>query len=393
MLNCRVSGLILATGLLTHCRSRTINASDFQSAEAAQPICYDLTETLLSTPPDRAAMGKVPIQTYHISSFVAAIYDVERDFSESTPFLQNGMFIEEAAAIRLYTERAYGGINEALYKRDCETFKLYNFAIASGLNKTAALYGRVYRGGEIRENEMASYQVGKEIVAPAFLSASASREIADRFKRNALFEIDAKGIGYIGWMSTNGGGGTTSDEKEVLIPPGSRFTVLSIEDMGKYKLVKLSQTTKSKSTTQYPSQVPASLKAFERVFKKAEAVPVSSMLARAFPLGTYEGQGCKASLALDTEGRMTFTVELLDTSIEAVSMSAIEEGESWGDPRLQASARIPELDLSLNFFANRKFHTVEFKLKNEHDWTGLVINQSHRCTFLKSVPLRTGSAR
>ena len=374
------------------CKTRTESHSDFQSSsESNRPICADLTETLLAEAPSRDALRKAPITTYRIGKFDDAVRDVQYKFSKGSPTFQKNMFIEEAAAITLYTERAYRDINTALYNRNCDTFKSYNEAIASGLNKTAAFWGKVYRGGEIIASEAQDYVVGGEIIAPAFLSATTDETVAQRFKRNALFVIEAQGLGYIGWISANGGETSSSDESEVLIPPGTKFAVQSIEDKGTYKLVTLKQKTRSMGSIRYPAQIPQALSALNMRFTKGKVSETMRAFAQIFRPGNYSGKDCQVSIVLKPDGNEIFTVtragqatSVVDSTSLPNSNDAFAEIESrWDYPNLKVNfsyvrdGTFKNLDIFQSLDA---FQSVDFDLNGDSIWRGITV-QRQTCEF------------
>jgi len=379
-----VAGVLVLPG----CKTRTIAPSDFQAVGGdAPPICYDLSETSLAVAPDRDALSKMKLDTYRIGDINSAISRLKVRFAESAA-LQSGMFIEEGGAISIYTARAYSEINKALYERDCEKFKLFNIAIASGLNKTAAVFGPIFRGGEIREAEVENYKEGKEIVAPAFLSASIDQKVAEKFKRNALFEIDAQGLGYVGWLSTNGGESSSSDEKEVLIPPGTKFKVISVVEHANYKHVKMKQLTKSKSKLTYSSQVPNSLKIFNGTFTKAEFPKIVRNLNQKFRPGTYRGEDCEFTIASDANGVTTYTLRQKDRNDGVIVTSDIADRKNESAGGMQTEVNIPYLDVLLGWqMSDEGASFIQFRLKSENELSMISIGLFGRCEFPKPIRL------
>lgn len=362
------------------CKERFVGHSDFQSSSSnAKPICYDLTGTVLTNPPSRDELAKAPITKYHIGSFSSAVAPAQSRLEDNTT-LHQGMYVEEAAAIMLYTERTYTAINKSLYNRDCDKFKFFNEAIASGLNKAAALYGPIYRGGEIIESEMADFIAGNEFTASAFLSASTDQEIANRFKRNALFEIESEGLGFIGWISTNGGEATSSNEREVLIPPGSKFQITSVEDRQKYKYVKMKHLTKSKGSIRFPAQVPSSIQALSGWVTKSKIPSAMQSLQKIFKLGVYSGADCQFSIAQKTAGNLRFSVARQNQDEAAIDTSAIPDQGIETNSGLNAEWKYPTLKVSFQYLNYDRFETVTFDLDGDLKWVGASINDQH-CSF------------
>lgn len=358
--------LLLAT---FGCKNRNLLHSDFQFNTNSRPICYNLTEIVLTSPPNRVAMANAPIVEYHIGSFLSAIGAVKQKFENGALSLHQGMFIEEAAAITLFTERSYVPINDSLYNHDCDKFKMFNQAIASGVNKSAALYGTFYRGGEIAESEDAEYVEGKEITAPAFLSASTDEKVANRFKRNALFEIESDGLGYIGWISSNGGDSSSTNEREVLILPGSKFQIVSVEDRQKYKFVKMKHLTKNRNPIRYPVQVPSGIQALSGDFTKSEVAGAIVALLKVFKPGVYRGKDCQFSIVQKPDGNAVFNqVDQEEVSLDSSVASAVGDSIS---AKIISNWEYPTLATKLYVFTKFEMKGVTFHLNDKSTWLGV----------------------
>ena len=221
--------LILSMATILGCKPRVEQdyQTSFLTAIDGQPICEDLHSFVAEAGRDYDEALKKEMAKVQFREDFESIGDVFRKAAKdkvNKPVAKD-FLVAEIAAIKAYTNAAYGPINSSLWKRECNLFKETSRLLASGINRSMAVKGSVYRGGEITQNDLDLnvYQVGKVVVAPAFSSSSLNKSVAERFVRNAFFEIkDATG-GYVRPLSSWG------NEEEVTFVPGTQFRVDGFE--------------------------------------------------------------------------------------------------------------------------------------------------------------------
>ncbi|MBE9178693.1 hypothetical protein IQ268_08985 [Oculatella sp. LEGE 06141] len=149
--------------------------------------------------------------------------------------------LEEYAALRYYTTYGYSNINTLLRGGDLSylsdrarrNFELDGRFAASALQKLPPHTGTVYRGIGVSQSVISSIRVGETYTDKGFMSTSAR---ADRRRSgNLQFEINATGKNArdLSRLSSYRG------EREVLYPPGSRFTVTGKRTEGRSTIVQL----------------------------------------------------------------------------------------------------------------------------------------------------------
>jgi hypothetical protein len=212
------------------CKQRVpIESSDFRAAQAdSPPICENLSAWRQAGPIDESALRRElgPIDYREdFESFQDVINKAQRIKAQEP--LAHTLDVLEIASILAYTNTAYADINKALWERRCEDYVNAARALASGIIKAPGVRGALYRGGQISTSELVSniYRPGSLIEAPAFLSFSLDRSTAERFVRNAFFEVDPGVGGYTRVFSS------WVNEKEVTFVPGTTFRVDSVEEM------------------------------------------------------------------------------------------------------------------------------------------------------------------
>jgi hypothetical protein len=146
--------------------------------------------------------------------------------------------IEECLAIRAYTGEAWAGVNAALRGATNPTSVTNALAknIISGLGKLPGFSGRVIRSESMTLTEAsARYAPGKTIVSEGLMSTSRAGAVAQR-EGNIALTIQAIGKNGkdIAALSAKAG-----KEFEVLFPPGTRFVVEKVQQVGQALLVEL----------------------------------------------------------------------------------------------------------------------------------------------------------
>lgn len=353
-------------------------------SEPSTALCYDLTSTLASTPPDQAAIAAevAAFQDFHIDLRGALLRATPQFLAEHSGLNPGRMFPIELAALRLYSDSLYYPLNAELYAGRCESFRVTASAIASGLNKVASVSGQLYRGGSIKPDELSSYEVGKTVTARAFLSTAITAEPAIGFARNALFQITTEGSASINWLSV------FPSESEILLPPGSRFVVNELvvsEKMGKpFYTVKMQLLTKSLASVTTPIDLPA-LAPWRYNFTSDQMADAAAKLSSLLPEGDFagldNGRTCHATVSHGGDGK--FALHTFGTG--GTKALVIDQSLPDSARRVTISHTLMTRALDLITFAeDESFQRVRLNLDEQLHWVGFE-GSSSPCTFTQPI--------
>lgn len=165
------------------------------------------------------------------------------DDFEKTSYYKNAKQINseirtaETLAIYMYTLDFYDRINEYLRKdrqQPRDFFDKYTEVCNSGLDKMKSFEGTVYRGADLKRDDLKNYKEALKNGTPHIEKAytSTSKNKSGAFNRNTFYEIKSKTGKFIEPLSEY------EHEAEVLFKEGTQFKIISIEKNGyQHKIV------------------------------------------------------------------------------------------------------------------------------------------------------------
>jgi hypothetical protein len=250
---------------VTACKARDqqANEASFLASAQSTSICEDLSGYLIDNNMDyENDLKKEMADVAFGDDFddIAGVFKRAHKDKNTKPAAKD-FLPSELAAILAYTNAGYGPINASLWKRECDKFKVTAKVLASGINRSIGVRGTVYRGGVITQDDLDKkvYEIGNTVIAPAFSSSSLNKSVAERFVRNAFFEIEDAVGGYVRPLSAWG------NEEEVTFVPGTQFRVENVETFTsadptyptqyKVKLSLLSKTTQKTVVVYHPKSL------------------------------------------------------------------------------------------------------------------------------------------
>lgn len=281
--------------VVSACKSRTTTkrSESFLASANRGSICEDLSSFVISdsTDYDAEIMREMRgIRFREDFSNISDIFNKAKRMKSDRPAAKD-LSVAEVAAVLGYTNAGYQYINQSLWDRKCDDFKMTSRAFASGINRSVGVRGHVFRGGSVTQSDLDEnvYRIGDTVVAPAFSSSSMVREVAERFSRNAFFEIDTGVAGYLAPISS------WSEEDEVTFVPGTKFRVegfevttkpSSTEPFYKVKLSLHSTPVQKTIVERHPKGIDAAMVSATGL----SAVPtLIALLRKRFPQGQVAG--------------------------------------------------------------------------------------------------------
>lgn len=263
----KLVGLLFSLCVLANVSCKSLNHSaaelNFAAAETGD-LCKDLTAFIQDSSADEkqvvAEIKRWGTKDYPLSAGIFTkdlesmnqSIDAIQKAGDKVPYDLQGI---EYAVIRYYTSQGHIPINTALAAGECDEVAATTRVLASGLNKLPAVRGILYRGTRIdQEQFVRSWVAGRTVTSSMFVSVSTELRIARNFakmgaygrdKIDVLFEIRNGSGSLVDPISINRG------EREILLTPGAKFRVDTVESpkndpffkSGKFTKVILTQIT------------------------------------------------------------------------------------------------------------------------------------------------------
>ncbi len=183
------------------------------SAHAASPTC----KGVVATPAQREAYTQTMIRSWSKEAQKSFLNHHEANIKTTEGKMNwDRLYDEERMAIIQYTVGLFGDLNRALRSDQFNMWTQFT-VVCSGLNKLPDFNGWVFRRLNLSPEQISQIKSKGVFSDPAFMSTSKADVLV--WKKNTLLKIFTKqGKDLLG-VSAH------SEEKEVLLLPGSKFKV------------------------------------------------------------------------------------------------------------------------------------------------------------------------